>query len=87
MREQLGLVPRALTGTVATPEQREVQERIHECNLNKIALLKSRGMPEKYITASDEFGCYYFPLGKIKWARKGSKTVTNEGAKVYSCYL
>jgi hypothetical protein len=81
LKNQMGLVRRARTGSTATPEQREVQERIHLKNIKRLSILISEGMELKYIIASDEFGSHFFPQGRFMWAKKGSDQVGYDGIK------
>lgn len=78
MANKLDLVRRRVTGHQCNPEEQEVQRRIHEANLRKLALFLSRGGERRYIFGSDEFGLHLFPHYKYKWEKKGAEHVTSD---------
>ena len=74
--KKLGLVKRRVTGSKASPEQQEIQQRLHLLNLQRLAILLHDGLNPKYIIGADEFGCHFFPHGNWKWEKKGAQHVT-----------
>ena len=75
MRKHLNLVPRRITGTMATPAQLEAQARIRKRNHQRLAILLDNGMDPHHLTASDEWGCHYFMIDKWRWEVRGSDSV------------
>jgi hypothetical protein len=79
MHEHLGLVPRRIgSHDAASPEQVELQARLHQLNVEYVAIALSEGLPPKYIIGSDEFGMFLFPTGDYKWEKKGAKHVASD---------
>ena len=79
MHEKLGLVPRRVTShSTASPEQIELQERLHRINVDYVAIALKEGLRAKYIVGSDEFGQHFFPHGKVKWEKKGATMVSSD---------
>ena len=78
----LGLVPRRITSRdAASPEQIEQQARLHELNVEFIAIALQEGLHPKFIMGSDEFGMFLFPSGNVIWAKQGAKHVTSDLAE------
>ena len=79
MHEHLGLVPRRIgSHEAASPEQVELQARLHQLNVEYVAIALSEGLPRKYIIGSDEFGMFLFPTGDYKWEKKGARHVASD---------
>lgn len=79
MHKHLGLVPRRITSkSTATPEQVEKQKRLHEINIDIIAIARAEGLRDEFIYGSDEFGMHLFPQNNVKWEKKGAKQVASD---------
>ena len=79
MHAHLGLVPRRITShDTASPEQIALQQRLHELNVETIAIARHEGLPDWAILGSDEFGMHIFPYDKVKWERKGAQRVASD---------
>ena len=79
MRKELGLVVRRIgSHDTASPEQVEQQQRLHELNVEYVAIALTEGLPAKYVLMSDEFGMFLFPTGDYKWEKKGVKHVSSD---------
>lgn len=78
LKNHLGLTRRRVTGSMIPPSQRDVQERLHNSNIRRIAFLLAEGLDPKYIIGADEFGCHYFPQSKYKWEELGSKRILGD---------
>jgi hypothetical protein len=83
MAQHLNLVRRRITGSVCTVEEQEVQRRIHQSNVRKIAMFLANGGKRKRIFGSDEFGSHLFPQNKYKWEKKRSSARHNRPKSQY----
>lgn len=79
MHAHLNLVPRRITShDTASPEQVALQQRLHDVNVETIAIARHEGLPDWAILGSDEFGMHIFPYDKVKWERKGAQRVASD---------
>jgi hypothetical protein len=79
MHEQLDLVPRRVGSKVdATPEQMDKQKRLHQLNLEYVAIRLHQGLPKKYFLMSDEYGQFLFPSGNVILVKKGITRPTSD---------
>lgn len=86
MKSQLRLSFKKVTTKYTDAADEEVMERIHNTNIEKIALLLAEGLDQTFITASDEFACFYFPQPDRVWAPQGEKNTTKIGLKVNGAF-
>lgn len=86
MKQQMNLVRRRKTSHLCTPEEQEVQRRVHESNVRKTALFLSEGGEKRYIFGSDEFGLHLFPQDKYKWEKEGAQHAAAD-LKVLSYFI
>ena len=65
---------RRKTGHRYQPQQLELQDQIHQRNLDRLAYLrKFKGLLSEDIDGGDEFGCYAFLGENELWAKKSVK--------------
>ena len=79
MHTRMGLVVRHITShDAASPDEVEQQQRLHQLNVEYVAIALDEKLPRKFIMGSDEFGMYFFPSGNWKWEKKGAKQVSSD---------
>jgi hypothetical protein len=68
-----GYALRRITSNPFTPVQLAKQDELHQFNLERLAVLKSKeGLTDEFIIGKDEVGVFLFPQEKERWEKKGT---------------
>lgn len=79
MRHHLNLARRRITShCAASPAQVELQRRLHELNVDKIAIARVEGLHDCFLLCSDEFGQKLGPCSSYKWVRRDDKETASD---------
>lgn len=78
LKEQMGFSKRRVTSHKYSDEDCELQDYLHKCNLDHLAIMITEGLEEEFIFCCDEVGVHMQPEEVERWVPTGATSVPSK---------